>query len=704
MRFSPGLPGFDCIWLEVQIENRKSKIENVRSVSLWWIRDCESVAETAAVPTLYEDWQRRREGLLSSVTAAGPVHREARIRVLDHLLNQYRGKPEAAAAARFPFRPGLLLTHRAAVAHHYLGGRALLESQAPSSIRAAVILGRIAGLHPQSSVADGRSTSAGWQLAKVEARSVYWASGYWQDDLLSRIGKAIQATLGQHFVYLTVLERLQLAPRLPDWAIMYMFERLDNPAVSSDSAAGLFVCCENECVLDYALLAWRDRLAANGPDSITRGLRQVFFRPHWKERAAEKIRVELASHSLAIRIEALRLIADLGGLSDVGLLLDLLALGPSHDEDAGERDMMLGAAEKLAGMWGEMASRPTAALTPQARPAATLYEDWLQRRRRLTHLSPVQQQYVVEHRALLDFLLERCRHAPQAGGPARFAAPPQPFANRQAVLVYHQLGRTEVRGGLTATEAGKRASSILRRIRSLDPQASAREFVASGVLPSQESQAAEQQRTNLTQAQLQSWAEIEEQIAIRGFRPHVNLLYKQIAAALELSPELPEKAVYYLAQHLDNPEAVELLGRCASPCALEYAFGAWRQRVVRKRVGRAVSLPLPSQARQPAPRSTGVPPVNMGKMPMLRGPVRLLELFFLPAWRRKAAERFRRELISADSAKVRIQAARALGRLGTLDDVGLLSDLLCLPPWHGEEPRERPSLLQAMQRLGRSWA
>jgi hypothetical protein len=84
--------------------------------------------------------------------------------------------------------------------------------------------------------------------------------------------------------------------------------------------------------------------------------------------------------------------------------------------------------------------------------------------------------------------------------------------------------------------------------------------------------------------------------------------------------------------------------------------------------------------------------------------VRLLELFFMPGWHRKAAERFRRELVSSGSAKVRIQAARALGRLGTLDDVGLLSDLLCLPPWPGEEPRERPALLQAMQRLGRAGA
>ncbi|MGD0092620.1 MAG: hypothetical protein ABSE73_22120, partial [Planctomycetota bacterium] len=98
------------------------------------VEDCGPVSETAAVPTLYEDWQQRREQLRASVTTMGPVHREARIRVLEHLLNQHRGKAEAAAPARFPSRPGMLLTHRAAVVHHYLGGRAALEVQNPSGI------------------------------------------------------------------------------------------------------------------------------------------------------------------------------------------------------------------------------------------------------------------------------------------------------------------------------------------------------------------------------------------------------------------------------------------------------------------------------------------------------------------------------------------------------------------------------------------
>ncbi len=48
---------------------------------------------------------------------------------------------------------------------------------------------------------------------------------------------------------------------------------------------------------------------------------------------------------------------------------------------------------------------------------------------------------------------------------------------------------------------------------------------------------------------------------------------------------------------------------------------------------------------------------------------------------------------------VRIQAAVQLGELGDLDDIGFLSDLLSLPTCPDEHPRERASLLYAMQRL-----
>ena len=48
---------------------------------------------------------------------------------------------------------------------------------------------------------------------------------------------------------------------------------------------------------------------------------------------------------------------------------------------------------------------------------------------------------------------------------------------------------------------------------------------------------------------------------------------------------------------------------------------------------------------------------------------------------------------------VRVLAAVELGKVGTLDDIGLLSDLLYLPKAADEHPRERAALIHSMQRL-----
>ncbi|MCY3021798.1 MAG: hypothetical protein NTW87_22535 [Planctomycetota bacterium] len=623
------------------------------------------------MPTRLEDWQQRRQYLVTSVAALGRIHREAQVQILDHLLARHRDTPEAAEAARFPMRAGAHLDGRVAVVHHYLGAHAAVRAQVSAEIRAAVILGRIAQVHPQSHAERKPASVASWLLAQVETRSVYWSSGYLQNELLARIGRAVQASIPQDYVYLTVLDRLQAGPRIPDWAIMYMFERLDDPALSSASAAGLFVCCQNESVLDCAVLAWRDRLAANGPDSITRGLDQVFFQPHWRSKAADRFRGELAGSSPVVRIEALKIIEKLGGLDDVVLLLDLLALPPMRDEDPCERDAALQAARKLSGL-DEKGVTVTVRTVPQAGAPATRYDDWLLRRRRLTHVSAVQHPHVQEHRASLDMILERCRGTPQAAQSARFAAPQQPFLHRRAVLVYHQLGKAEVAGVTTETEAGKRVSKILQRMATLDAQSSARTFAESGVIQGGAGPGSQDRSrpAGLTPPQLQAWQAIENEIAIRGYQAHVIKLYRDIDAALSLGSRLPEHAVYYLVQHLANPDVAELLGRCSNLSVLEYVMGAWRHRVLRKR----------------------------------RGPLQLMTFFRRPEWRESAADRFRRELVGGDSARVRLHAVRILGRIGSLDDVSLFSDLLCLPRWEHEDPRERPALLRAMRTVARTVA
>ncbi len=65
------------------------------------------------------------------------------------------------------------------------------------------------------------------------------------------------------------------------------------------------------------------------------------------------------------------------------------------------------------------------------------------------------------------------------------------------------------------------------------------------------------------------------------------------------------------------------------------------------------------------------------------------------------ADRIRPELAHPNPA-VRLRAIRTLGRIGGLDDFGLLSDLLALPPQDDEHPQERTVLVQAIRRIPRA--
>lgn len=62
------------------------------------------------------------------------------------------------------------------------------------------------------------------------------------------------------------------------------------------------------------------------------------------------------------------------------------------------------------------------------------------------------------------------------------------------------------------------------------------------------------------------------------------------------------------------------------------------------------------------------------------------------------ADVYRRWLCDPDPV-VRMTAAVRLGKRGSLDDVGLLSDLLALPPGDDEHPAERRVLVHTMRRL-----
>ncbi len=61
-----------------------------------------------------------------------------------------------------------------------------------------------------------------------------------------------------------------------------------------------------------------------------------------------------------------------------------------------------------------------------------------------------------------------------------------------------------------------------------------------------------------------------------------------------------------------------------------------------------------------------------------------------------------RDFLADSDAQVRLAALDILPRIGTLEDIGLLSDLLALPPAADEHPVERAALLRTMRGIAES--
>jgi hypothetical protein len=91
-------------------------------------------------------------------------------------------------------------------------------------------------------------------------------------------------------------------------------------------------------------------------------------------REARQLRFLLADPSHAVRMRTIFELGETGNLDDVGLLMDLLALPESPDEGRGERQMLIGAIEKISG------TRPRGEeLEP--RPRGALFDAVIERRR-----------------------------------------------------------------------------------------------------------------------------------------------------------------------------------------------------------------------------------------------------------------------------------------------------------------------------------
>lgn len=282
---------------------------------------------------------------------------------------------------------------------------------------------------------------------------------------------------------------------------------------------------------------------------------------------------------------------------------------------------------------------------PQGGGTKSLYEDWLLRRQSL-ETPPAGQPpaaFASEQIKVLAFLLSSYRDHPEAQRPAAFPVRSELYLNNRAILVHHHL-KPE-----TTEAPGKRARSILQRISNQDPQASASAPAEGSAVKGHSAV----QRDH-------PFSVFPFQDIMRRERDKVNWAFDRADAALKETPTLPEDVVQVLAAFIAQPRAVELLSRCENASVVPYAMDAWR----RERTT-TVSLEI---------------------------------IFFAERHRAVSLHSFREELANPNPT-IRLRALEMVEKLGSLADIGLLLDLLKLPPASDDLPGERERLIHAVEKL-----
>jgi hypothetical protein len=298
----------------------------------------------------------------------------------------------------------------------------------------------------------------------------------------------------------------------------------------------------------------------------------------------------------------------------------------------------------------------------------TLLADWQARRERLaTRPAPVGQLGGL-HIQILDYLIGRYADSPEAARPARFSPKSDLYVNDRAIVVHHHLWQGKVSGVKSRQEAETRVSAVLKQLISLGEDRAA-ETPSEPLFDADYRLSPEPVPSNL-------WNKMVWAIRLR------RKAHSAIEAALKRSPFLPIEALRYLYQRLADPAledrcALDLLARCENRNAPDYCYYAWRKRLeAGKRDG--ITDALERLSRRP-----GADQERRRRI------------------REQIAQKCRAELASNDPA-ARLKAIDILGRIGTLDDIGLLSDLLCLPPLKDEHPEERAALARAMQQISQA--
>ena len=288
----------------------------------------------------------------------------------------------------------------------------------------------------------------------------------------------------------------------------------------------------------------------------------------------------------------------------------------------------------------------------------TLLEEWQWRRDRLHRSPSIAARFGAEQIKVLDFLIGRYHDLPEAQTPVRVTPMMEFHVDQRAIVVHHHLWQGKIGGIKNPQEAESRVSAIVKRMASHALLDGAETGGAGAFAPdAQDAGTAFHPRVA---CKIYRWIH-------SGGRPGVAA----IAASLANSPFLSRRVTVRLYEQIvksgeEDLRAAELLVRVQNRSAVNYAVCAWRELLGSGRKNEAWQV---------------------------------LNRFLAEMEPATAVAEAVRDSLADGNAQVRLAALSILARIGSLEDIGLLSDLLALPLAADEHPDERAALIRTMRSI-----
>jgi hypothetical protein len=302
----------------------------------------------------------------------------------------------------------------------------------------------------------------------------------------------------------------------------------------------------------------------------------------------------------------------------------------------------------------------------------TLLEDWQARRKRLAKDSLPVEQFAETQLRVLDFLISQYGDSAEATRPARGIPAPELYVNNRAIIVLHHVWEKQVAGVKTTKEAQMRMASVLARMASRDQDEYDWTVMPSAAgdpeTPAGKPVAAATLCSKAQPVDRKLWHRVLRRIAAEKDADRL------IAITLREDANAPHEVVRHLYERLADPDrayphVAAMLVACDCLSAHCYVYRAWQESVEQQYQDHITEI--------------------------------LDEFCTSATVRQQTAGKCRAALADYD-ADARMLAIDVLGRIGTLEDIGLLSDLLVLPPTENEHPNERAALTEAMERIAKA--